>query len=42
VDVPKLPTITTWDTHTATAAIVLGALVFLLAIRHGFRPVLAS
>jgi hypothetical protein len=42
VDAPKLPTITTWDTHTATALVVLGALGFLLAIRHGFKPVLAS
>ena len=34
---PKLDL--TWDTNTATAAIVLGSLVFLIAVRRGFRGV---
>ena len=37
---PKLAR--TWDTDTATAVLVLGALAFLFAVRRGFRPVLIS
>jgi hypothetical protein len=42
VEKPNLPTLTTWDTNTAAVVVVLGALGFLIAIRRGFRPVLAS
>lgn len=32
----------TWDASTAAAAIVVGALVFLVLVRKGFRPLLVS
>lgn len=32
----------TWDTQTAAAAIVLGALVLLVAVRKGFGPLVLS
>lgn len=40
---PELPKLNVkWDTNTAVAVLVLGALGFLIALRHGFRPVLVS
>ena len=33
---------TTWDTDTAAAVLAATALIFLIAIRRGFRPVLVS
>lgn len=38
LSVPKLAL--NWDTHTAVAVVVLGSLLYLAAIRRGFRPVL--
>ena len=32
----------TWDVPAATAVLVLGALVFLWALRKGFAPVVSS
>lgn len=31
-----------WDTQTAAAAVVLGALVLLVAVRKGFGPLVVS
>lgn len=40
MDAPKLTR--TWDTDTAQAVLVLGALLFLFLVRRGFRPVLIA
>lgn len=39
-DTPATAPRFTWDAHTAAAVWVLGALLFLVLVRAGFRPAL--